>query len=165
MTELVSQGRALDGIAIHAYPNNASSFHQNCLAGQPGYLDYPCVERALVDASGFFQGNFATAGKTIWITEIGSLTSDNLQTWTTTRDGFETPMLTWFNQHIKPGQDCQYINAISWFSTHYKTQALDYTASDLLNYKLPDQKQRTPVGETWKNAICTNCQCPGPDCR
>jgi len=159
--ELSRQGRTLGGVAIHAYPNNASTYHQGCTGG---YLDYQCVKQALLAAHGFFQGLPAAAGKPIWITEIGSLTSDRFQSWTTTRDGFENPMLQWFNQHIKPGQDCQYLNAISWFSTHYYiNQYTDFTASDLLNYKQPGQ--RSPVGEAWKSATCANCQCPGPDCQ
>jgi hypothetical protein len=53
-------------------------------------------------------------------------------------------MLTWFNQHIKPGQDCQYVNAVAWFSTHYPA----FTASNLLNHYSGHAGERTPVGDT-----------------
>ena len=143
--ELSRQGRYLDGVAIHAYPYNVSTFHQGCT---DSHLDHQCVKESLLAAHGFFQSLSMTTGKPIWITEIGTLASDLFQSWTTTRDGFENPMLQWFNQHIKPGQDCQYLNAISWFSTHYYgNQYTDFTASDLLDYKQAQQglKLRTPV--------------------
>lgn len=164
VTELADQGHTLDGIAIHAYPNSGSSFHQNCLTGPAGYLDYGCVQRALGDAHGFFQTQSGTAAKTIWITEIGSLTSVDQQPWTTTRDGFENPLLSWFSQHIRPGQDRQYVNAVSWFSTHYKTATEDFTASNLLNHLQPELKQLTAVGQAWRDRTCPDCACPGPDC-
>ncbi|PKO20693.1 MAG: hypothetical protein CVU38_18770 [Chloroflexi bacterium HGW-Chloroflexi-1] len=151
--------RSLDGIAIHVYPISPSTFHTPLC--RYSYLDYPCVQEALPVAYRFFQDDPTTAGKPIWITEIGSLIKDNLQPWTTTRDGFESPMLTWFNQHIKPGQDCQYINAVAWFSTHYPSS----TVSNLLNYYSGHAGERTPVGDTWRDTACANCQCPGPDCQ
>jgi len=79
--------RPFDGIAVHAYPYNYSTFHTGC---QGSFVDASCVQRALLDAHRFFQGTPGpastavpngnthpelTAGKAIWITETGSLTS------------------------------------------------------------------------------------------
>ncbi len=198
--------RPFDGIAVHAYPYNYSTFHTGC---QGSFVDASCVQRALVDAHRFFQGTPGpastavpngnthpelTAGKAIWITETGSLTSkfprpgSPPQSQTTTRDSFEAPMVAWFQSHIGVGQDCQYINAVAWFSAHAcwylsapppapnptpgpsPTPLIeDYTASDLLDIgaltcplqQAPSAHNLTVVGQYWRDAVCVKCQCPG----
>lgn len=98
--ELSRQNRSIDGIAIHAYPNNFSSYHSSgCNTGSVGFVDSSCVTSALKDAHDFFQGTDSnlsknshpemTRSKEIWITEIGSLTKVTEQSWSTTRDQFE----------------------------------------------------------------------------
>jgi len=59
------------------------------------------------------------------------------------------------------GLEARYINAVAWFSTHYPS----FTASNLLNYYSGHAGERTPVGDTWRDTACANCQCPGPDCQ
>jgi len=178
---LMGRNHALDGIAIHAYGGATySAFHDGCVEGAASWTDYGCVQSALTAAHRFFQGTDGTpsrnanpdvtAGKTIWITEIGvlrGLTDYPGYPWTSVRDLFEIPMRNWFNGHIRPGQDCQYINTVSWFSTHFKVQWEDATASNLLDHLQFAQtgaKQLTPVGQIWRDWTCANCQCPGPDC-
>ena len=175
LQELDRQRRPLDGIALHAYPSNASTYHSGCTWNN--YRDYPCVQRALPDAYKFFQGTDAapsqnnyqslTIGKPIWITEIGSLTSVNSQSWLSTRNDFESPMIAWFKQNLPPGGSCQYIDAVAWFATHSKDPngTWDYTASNLLNHlTFPAQHQLTAVGVLWRDTTCFNCQCASPNC-
>ncbi len=174
LQEIQRQGRPLDGIALHAYPNNSTTWHSGCAHS---FLDYPCLQRALPDAYKFFQGTDAapsknnyqslTIGKPIWITEIGSLTSVDSQSWLSTRNDFESPMIVWFKQNLPPGGSCQYIDAVAWFATHSKDPngTWDYTASNLLNHlTFPAQHQLTAVGVLWRDTTCFNCQCASPNC-
>lgn len=179
LQELDRQGRPLDGIAIHVYPKNPSTSHGGC---SNTYLDYGCVQEALTNAYEFFQGTDGTPsqnlyatltrGKPIWITEIGTLTSVNNQSWISTRDGFEIPMINWFKQTTVSSGSCAYINGVAWFSTHSKQPvpsptppAWDNTASNLLDHiSFPTKRQLSPVGAAWRDASCTTCQCPGSSC-
>ena len=184
LQELNRQGRPLDGIALHAYPSNASTYHSGCQWFY--YLEPVCVQEALDSAYKFFQGVDSTPSqnlyvaltrnKPIWITEIGTLAALNYSvqgqplTWTRVRDRFETPMLNWFKQCGVPGGSCSYINGVSWFSTHCKDPNhvppwWDYTASNLLDHlSFPTQRRLTEVGAAWRDVSCPTCQCPGPDC-
>jgi hypothetical protein len=178
------QGRTVDGVAIHAYPNNASTKHTDCqlnYADPQAYLDPACVQRALVAAHAFFQGTAGTApranlhpevtaGKPIWITEIGVLESSAHIDWNAVNSQFLAPMVTWFTAHITPTGDSPCINSVAWFSTHNYytlpdgTVVVDSTASDLFdsNAAFPTL---TILGATWAAALCPTCACPGPDCR
>ena len=184
LQELNRQGRSLDGIALHAYPSNASTYHTGCQWYY--YLEPMCVQEALVSAYKFFQGSDGTPSQNlyapltrntpIWITEIGTLeglgypVAGQPLTWLRVRDGFETPMLNWFKQNGVPGGSCAYINGMAWFSTHskdpYHSPPLwDYTASNLLDHlSFPTQRRLTEVGAAWRDANCATCQCPGPGC-
>ncbi|PKO22395.1 MAG: hypothetical protein CVU38_09695 [Chloroflexi bacterium HGW-Chloroflexi-1] len=184
LEELTNQGQSLDGVAIHAYPSNASTYHTGCQWFY--YLEPGCVQEALVSAYKFFQGTDATPSqnpyaaltrnKPIWITEIGTLAALNAPvqgqplTWARVRDGFEAPMLNWFKQSSIPGGNCAYINGVSWFSTYCKDPNhsppwWDYTASNLLDHlSFPTQRRLTDVGAAWRDASCPTCQCPGPGC-
>jgi len=178
LQELNRQGRPLDGIAVHAYPSNASTYHQGC---QSYYLDPTCVQEALTSAYQFFQGTdntpsqnaypTLTRGKPIWVTETGALAALNASvqgqplTWARVRDGFETPMLTWFQQNTGIGGSRQYINGVAWFSTHYNGgPGWDFTASNLLDHLNPALRRPTEIGVRWRDTSCPTCQCPGPDC-
>jgi hypothetical protein len=155
-------GALFDGIAVHAYPSNPSTRHTGCA----GFLDPPCVQRALGDAYRFFQGTDGspsrnhhpeyTRSKTIWITEIGVL--DNTILWAQTSVDFEQPMLTWFQNNVATGQPREWINAVAWYTTYdsgkISTNAFDATRPGTL----------TAVGVRWKEATCDRCACPGPDC-
>ena len=155
-------GALLDGIAVHAYPSNPSTRHTGCA----GFLDPPCAQRALGDAYRFFQGTDGspsrnhhpayTRNTSIWITEIGVL--DNAISWVQTRDGFEQPMLTWFQNNVATGQPREWINTVAWYTTYdssnISTNVFDATRPGTL----------TAVGERWKAAACDGCACPGPDC-
>lgn len=186
LKELSSRGRPLDGIALHAYPSNASTYHMGCQWHY--YLEPGCVQEALISAHRFFQGTDATPSqnlyamltrnKPILITEIGTLAALNesvqgqLLTWARVRDGFEVPMLNWLKQTSVTGGSYAYINGVSWFSTHAKDPdpthsplRYDFTASNLLDHlSFPVQRRLTEVGTAWRDATCPTCQCPGPSC-
>lgn len=182
--------RPLDGIAIHAYPN----YSAGC-----GIADATCFQTALVNAHDFYQGVATpaapapanvnptlTAGKPIWITEVGNLAAGGspagspqgrptAQAYTAT--ALTLPLLTWFAANAIPGGSVPYLNGIAWLSTHdcrYNPNGTikDFTASDLLDIgpvacpitQQPTTRQRTVIGQAWTAAACAACACPGPDC-
>ncbi len=157
---------ALDGIAVHAYPSNPSSYHTDCI--WYNHADTPCLKRALADAHLYFQGRGATQSKPIWITETGALTSVQNQAWGQTAT-FMADMLGWARGNFTDqtgSSQLLYYNAIGWFSIHYVT---DTTASDLINAAVTPVpgvlgSGLSPVGIQWNQETCFRCECPGPDC-
>jgi hypothetical protein len=125
--------RPLDGIAIHAYPNASAGCEINITAT-------PCFQNALAATHNFYQGLITptppapananpalTAGKPIWITEIGNLVpggnpagspQGRPTTQAYTANVLAQPLLTWFTANAAPGGSVPYFNGIAWFSTH-----------------------------------------------
>lgn len=168
------EGVDMDGIAIHAYPNNPSTRHTpTCHAGDP--LEAPCVQEALLDAYKFFQGTDGaisqnaypglTRNKTIWITETGVLANSGTCAVGKTlnpervRDEYLRPMVQWLNAHAVPTGDAPYLNAMAWYVTYVATQPCTSLLIDDRSGSL------SVVGEAWRDATCPSCACPGPDCR
>ena len=154
----------LDGIAVHAYPQNYGTWHTGC---QHSFTDATCVQQALADAHPYFQSRGATQSKSIWITETGSLTSVQNQAWNQTA-AFMSTMLVWargnFTDQIGHNQ-LAYYNAIGWFSMRDPR----FSASDLINVTvtpMPNAPESglSPVGKQWNQETCLRCECPGPDC-
>ncbi len=181
LQEVNRQGRSLDGLALHAYPSDPTTFHAGCQWYY--YLEPNCVQEALVSAYKFFQGSDGTPSqnlyaaltrnKPIWITEIGvlqnlgyTISGGNPQklTWKLVNEKFETPLLSWLTQNTIPNKSCAYINGVAWFTTYTP----DYTASNLLDHlafqAMPSVHQLSPVGATWRDASCPTCRCPGSGC-
>jgi hypothetical protein len=171
--------RPLDGIAVHAYPN----YSANC-----NLTDAVCLQEALVSTHAYFQtvNPSVTAGKPIWITEIGNLqpggAPPGLQEGRTAAQAATTtmivePLLAWFTANAVPGGSAPYYDGLAWFSTHDCRANLDgsikdFTASDLLDIgpvdcplvQQPTTQQLTTIGQAWAAADCPACACPGPDC-
>ena len=170
--------RPLDGIAIHAYPN----YSAGC-----SMTDVTCWQQALVNTHDFFQSASVTAGKPIWITEIGNLepggsppgsAQDRATKQSETASLLTEPLLTWFTTNAVPGGSVPYFNGLAWFSTHDCRRnpdgsIKDFTASDLLDIgpvdcpltAQPAAPLLTVIGQQWAAATCMLCACPGPDCR
>jgi hypothetical protein len=183
--------RPLDGIAIHAYPIQS--------AGCPN-IAAACLESALASTHTFYQGLATptapananpplTAGKPIWITEVGNLAPGSSPAGSPqgrstaqayTANVLTQPLLAWFATNAIPSGSVPYFNGIAWFSTHdcrytnppANTVIKDFTASDLLDIgqipcpitSQPTTQQRTVIGQAWAAANCAACACPGPDC-
>jgi len=156
------------------------------------------LQQKLISDHSFFQGALSappatpnanpalSAGKPIWITEIGHLApggsppgspQGRAAAQANTANGLTQPLLTWFTAHAIPGGSVPYFNGIAWFSTHdcrYRENGSikDFTASDLLDIgplacpitTQPTTPQRTAIGELWATTTCAQCACPGPDC-
>ena len=186
--------RPLEGIAVHAYPNHSAGCGIDITAT-------PCFQNALVAAHKFYQGvavpsatpnaNPAlTAGKPIWITEIGNLApggnpagslNGRSATQAFTASKLTQPLLSWFTVNAIPGGSVPYFNGLAWYATHdcgYNADGTinDVTASDLLDIGAipcpiptepalqPTTQLRTVIGQAWATATCLQCACPGPDC-
>lgn len=167
------EGASLDGVAIHAYPNSHSTHHAGvCHDGD--WLETGCAQAALQSAYKFFQGTDGspsrnaypqlTRNKPIWLTETGVLAPPGAwvggQPLSLARvsSSYQTPMINWFNAHIKAEGDLSYINAVAWFVTY----SPDTPYTNLLAG--PGSSTLTAVGNTWQEASCPLCECPGPDC-
>lgn len=176
LNRLAATGHSLDGIAIHAYPNNASTLHlPGCV--DKHWLDHACVEDTLSAAYRFFQGTDAspshnphpelTRNKPIWLTETGVLAEKDasadgrLLSSGRVSEEYLKPLVAWFNAHTKTGQDAAYINSMAWYVTFSGDDGTPYT--DLLVD--PVSGTLTSVGVAWRDATCPLCECPGCDCR
>lgn len=170
----------IDGIAIHAYPNNFSTYHTGPTTAcqRDVFLDPGCVQRAIEDAYGFFQNYSSlnpyaglTQDKPIWLTETGVLTSHTQLAWNSVKTGYQTPLMNWLIPRMAPTAQpcCAWINAVAWYSTHRPV----HSASNLLMPTPmptvvpgtpPVLGTLTPLGVAWKETPCPNCSCPGYDC-
>lgn len=182
----------IHGIAIHAYPNNGSTFHlgpTRCNGVEPHipqyHLDPNCVKRAIESAYPYFQGvpGFGnphpelTKEKPIWLTETGVLIGHSQLSWDSVKTGYQTPLMNWLIPQMAPNTQscCAWINSVAWYSTHRAiTEDLNHTASNLLvptpmptvaPGATPVLGTLTPLGEAWKALRCDECNCPGYDCK
>ncbi len=171
--------RPLDGIAVHAYPN----YSAGCASD-----DAACLQAALLDTHAYFQAAVpsVTAGKPIWITEIGNLqpggsppgsSEGRAAAQTATAATIVQPLLAWFIANAVPGGSAPYYDGLAWFATHdCRTNPdgsiKDFTTSDLLDIgpvdcplvQQPATQQLTAIGQAWAAADCPACACPGPEC-
>jgi hypothetical protein len=165
----------IDGIAIHAYPNNFSTYHTGPTTAcqRDGFLDPECVQRAIEDAYGFFQNYSSfnpyaslTQNKPIWLTETGVLTKLTQLDWNSVQTGYQTPLMNWLLPRMVPTAQpcCAWINSVAWYSTHRNAGGVDHTASNLL-VPTPASSALTPLGEAWHTLSCPGCSCPGYDCQ
>lgn len=184
-TQLFTSKLPIHGIAIHAYPNNGSTFHLgpwpyrcNGVDGQNPqmFLDPDCVKRALESAYNYFEGVSGygnpqpqlTQNRPIWLTETGVLTGHAQLGWNSVQTGYQAPLMNWLLPRMAPTAQpcCAWINAVAWYSTH-RSDGADHTASNLLvptPVTSPALGALTPLGVVWRDMSCLSCACPGYDC-
>jgi hypothetical protein len=132
--------RPVDGVHFHGYPCRSND-SQACEDNYWGFYDRYEMELAFSKMNAFYgycQSKQSFAGKPIWLTEFGILsTIENESSYIYVRDNVMVPFLEYMDENQKFAR-------VAWFSDRYAyLSASDLTYSD---------DSLTPLGTTWEAA-------------